>query len=95
MSAVTDRATSRPIIAAKLHHTTFTTLSQTLTLFPGDLIFTGTPSGVGLGKTPPVYLRRGQTLVTRIEGIGELRNRLVEPDRGHPEPMIDLEANAR
>ena len=54
-----------------------TRLSQTLTLYPGDLVFTGTPSGVGLGKKPPVYLRRGQTLITRIEGVGELRNRLV------------------
>lgn len=52
-------------------------LSQTLTLFPGDLIFTGTPSGVGIGKKPPIFLRRGQTLTTVIDGIGELRNRLV------------------
>jgi 2,4-diketo-3-deoxy-L-fuconate hydrolase len=52
-------------------------LSQSLTLFPGDIIFTGTPSGVGMGRTPPVYLHAGQTLVTVIDGIGELRNRLV------------------
>lgn len=52
-------------------------LSQTLTLYPGDIIFTGTPSGVGFGKKPPVYLRKGQTLVSTFEGIGELRNKLV------------------
>lgn len=52
-------------------------LSDSLTLFPGDIIFTGTPSGVGLGRTPPVFLRQGQTLITLIEGIGEMRNRLV------------------
>lgn len=52
-------------------------LSQTLTLFPGDIIFTGTPSGVGMGKKPPVYLKKGQTILTIIDGIGELRNLLV------------------
>jgi len=52
-------------------------LSQTLTLYPGDIIFTGTPSGVGNGKKPPQFLNKGETLVTDIEGIGELRNRLV------------------
>ncbi|MBC7517848.1 MAG: fumarylacetoacetate hydrolase family protein [Microbacteriaceae bacterium] len=52
-------------------------LSQTLTLFAGDLIFTGTPAGVAIGKQPPVFLRKGQTLVTVIDGVGELRNRLV------------------
>jgi 2-keto-4-pentenoate hydratase/2-oxohepta-3-ene-1,7-dioic acid hydratase in catechol pathway len=44
-------------------------------LLPGDLIFTGTPAGVGNGRTPPRYLRPGQELVTSIEGIGELRQR--------------------
>ncbi len=52
-------------------------LSQVLRLFPGDIIFTGTPSGVGAGRTPPEFLRKGQTLVSTIEGIGTLRNRLV------------------
>jgi 2-keto-4-pentenoate hydratase/2-oxohepta-3-ene-1,7-dioic acid hydratase in catechol pathway len=52
-------------------------LSHIVTLGPGDLIFTGTPEGVGLGRTPPVYLRAGQELVTEIEGIGRMRHRLV------------------
>ena len=52
-------------------------LSQSLHLWPGDIIFTGTPSGVGMGKNPPEYLHRGETLVSTIEGIGSIRNRLV------------------
>jgi 2-keto-4-pentenoate hydratase/2-oxohepta-3-ene-1,7-dioic acid hydratase in catechol pathway len=52
-------------------------LSKILVLLPGDLIFTGTPAGVGLGMKPPRYLSVGDELVTRIEGIGEMRNRIV------------------
>lgn len=52
-------------------------LSTILTLEPGDLIATGTPSGVGAGRTPPEWLEDGAELVTAIEGIGELRNRCV------------------
>jgi len=52
-------------------------LSQSLHLYAGDIIFTGTPSGVGMGKTPPDYLKKGETLVSSIEGIGSIRNRLV------------------
>jgi len=50
-------------------------LSQIFTLQPGDLIATGTPDGVGAGRTPPVWLRSGQTVRTVIEGVGELVNR--------------------
>ena len=46
-------------------------------MLPGDLIFTGTPSGVGMGRKPPEFLRPGTTLVSTIEGVGELRNALV------------------
>jgi len=52
-------------------------LSASMPLLPGDVIFTGTPSGVGLGRTPQRWLQPGQELVSTIEGIGELRNRLV------------------
>ena len=48
-------------------------LSEVVTLYPGDLIFTGTPSGVGMGITPPRFLRPGDVLETTIEGIGSLR----------------------
>ena len=54
-------------------------LSTICTLEPGDLISTGTPAGVGHGRTPPVYLRPGQVVRTAIEGIGALVNRCV-PD---------------
>jgi 2,4-didehydro-3-deoxy-L-rhamnonate hydrolase len=49
-------------------------LSAVCPLLPGDLIFTGTPSGVGVFRKPPVFLRPGQQLTSWIEGIGELRN---------------------
>lgn len=52
-------------------------ISAVCVLLPGDLIFTGTPSGVGMGRRPPEFLRPGTTLVSTIEGLGELRNPLV------------------
>lgn len=50
-------------------------LSAAMPLLPGDVIFTGTPSGVGLGRTPQRWLAPGDELVSYIEGIGELRHR--------------------
>lgn len=52
-------------------------LSAVLPLEPGDLIFTGTPSGVGAARKPPRWLQPGETILSRIEGIGELRTRLA------------------
>ena len=52
-------------------------LSATMPLLPGDVIFTGTPAGVGLGRTPQRWLQPGEELVTHIQGIGELRHRFV------------------
>jgi acylpyruvate hydrolase len=52
-------------------------ISTLITLAPGDLIATGTPGGVGHARKPPVYLRDGSTVVTRIEGIGECANRCL------------------
>ncbi|MDA3040348.1 MAG: fumarylacetoacetate hydrolase family protein [Actinomycetota bacterium] len=49
-------------------------LSAVLSLLPGDVIFTGTPSGVGAARTPPRFLRPGDLLETWIEGIGTMRN---------------------
>jgi 2-keto-4-pentenoate hydratase/2-oxohepta-3-ene-1,7-dioic acid hydratase in catechol pathway len=48
-------------------------LSAALTLYPGDLIFTGTPAGVGVGREPQRFLQPGETLRSWVEGIGELR----------------------
>jgi acylpyruvate hydrolase len=55
-------------------------ISTIITLHPGDLIATGTPGGVGAGRDPQVFLRPGQELVTWVEGIGELRNEVVEDE---------------
>jgi 2-keto-4-pentenoate hydratase/2-oxohepta-3-ene-1,7-dioic acid hydratase in catechol pathway len=52
-------------------------LSDVCELFPGDLIFTGTPAGVGNRRTPPRYLQPGETLVSRVEGIGEIRQTFI------------------
>ncbi len=52
-------------------------LSSVFTLEPGDVVSTGTPSGVGFARKPPVYLQPGDEVVVRIEGLGELRNPVV------------------
>lgn len=59
-----------------IHHIVWY-LSQFMELFPGDIINTGTPFGVGLGFKPPVYLKAGDQLKTGIEGIGEISNNCV------------------
>jgi 2-keto-4-pentenoate hydratase/2-oxohepta-3-ene-1,7-dioic acid hydratase in catechol pathway len=55
-------------------------LSAVLPLYPGDLIFTGTPAGVGNRMNPPRYLTDDDELVSRIEGIGEIRQRFTAPE---------------
>jgi 2-keto-4-pentenoate hydratase/2-oxohepta-3-ene-1,7-dioic acid hydratase in catechol pathway len=52
-------------------------LSAVCPLLPGDLIFTGTPPGVGMARRPPRFLTAGTTLVSTVENVGELRNLLV------------------
>jgi 2-keto-4-pentenoate hydratase/2-oxohepta-3-ene-1,7-dioic acid hydratase in catechol pathway len=52
-------------------------LSQVVTLEPGDLIFTGTPPGVGIARKPPVLLQPGDVAEVEVEGIGVLRNPVV------------------
>ncbi len=51
-------------------------LSRGLTLEPGDIISSGTPEGVGMGRTPPEFLNDGDLVETEVEGIGVLRNRI-------------------
>jgi len=65
-------------------------LSSVATLLPGDVIFTGTPAGVGLGRTPQRFLADGDELVSYVEGIGTMRHRFTateirttDPDRPH------------
>jgi 2-keto-4-pentenoate hydratase/2-oxohepta-3-ene-1,7-dioic acid hydratase in catechol pathway len=56
-------------------------LSAVLPLLPGDLIFTGTPAGVGMARQPPRSLQPGQILESWVEGIGTIRNRCVKRPR--------------
>jgi 2-keto-4-pentenoate hydratase/2-oxohepta-3-ene-1,7-dioic acid hydratase in catechol pathway len=49
--------------------------SQAFTLEPGDVLLTGTPHGVGLGRNPKVYMQDGDVIVVEVEGIGRLENR--------------------
>jgi 2-keto-4-pentenoate hydratase/2-oxohepta-3-ene-1,7-dioic acid hydratase in catechol pathway len=51
------------------------TVSRGITLYPGDVIATGTPAGVGMGLTPPSWLKTGDVVRIEIDGIGTLSNR--------------------
>lgn len=55
-------------------------ISQTMTLEPGDVISTGTPSGVGYVRNPPIFLKHGDIVEIEVEGIGVLRNPVVHLD---------------
>jgi 2-keto-4-pentenoate hydratase/2-oxohepta-3-ene-1,7-dioic acid hydratase in catechol pathway len=52
------------------------TMSRAMTLLPGDIIATGTPVGVGIGFTPPKFLRNGDEVRIAVTGLGELNNRV-------------------
>jgi 2-keto-4-pentenoate hydratase/2-oxohepta-3-ene-1,7-dioic acid hydratase in catechol pathway len=52
-------------------------VSHFMTLYPGDVIPTGTPSGVGQGFKPPKFLKPGDTMRLSVEGLGEQTQRLV------------------
>jgi 2-keto-4-pentenoate hydratase/2-oxohepta-3-ene-1,7-dioic acid hydratase in catechol pathway len=52
-------------------------ISQFMVLEPGDVITTGTPAGVGLGKKPPVFLKAGDTMSVGVEGLGRQAQRVV------------------
>jgi 2-keto-4-pentenoate hydratase/2-oxohepta-3-ene-1,7-dioic acid hydratase in catechol pathway len=56
--------------------TLIATLSQAMTLLPGDIIATGTPVGVGIGHTPPKFLQDGDVVRVAVTGLGELSNRV-------------------
>ncbi len=59
--------------------TTIESLSSGMTLEPGDIISTGTPSGVGFARTPPVFLKPGDKVEGEVEGIGTLQVEVVAP----------------
>ena len=54
-------------------------LSGIVQLLPGDVIFTGTPGGVGMSRNPRVTLQPGDVLVSKIDGIGSTTNKCVKP----------------
>ncbi len=64
-------------IPAVIHY-----ISQIATLEPGDVIATGTPSGVGFARKPPVFLKAGDMVEVEIESIGVLRNAVAAPAEG-------------
>ena len=59
--------------------TTIESLSSGMTLEPGDIISTGTPSGVGFARTPPVFLKPGDKVEGEVEGVGTLQVEIAEP----------------
>ena len=64
-------------------------LSGVLPLLPGDIIFTGTPAGIGMARQPPRFLAPGEVLETWIEGIGTMRNSCIaggRPEWTRPRP---------
>ena len=61
-------------------------LSRGMTLQAGDLILTGTPAGIGNAREPQIFLRAGDTVVTRVSQLGELRNRVTNVDLSCPWP---------
>ena len=57
-------------------------ISTFATLVPGDVIVTGTPSGVGHARKPPAYLKAGDEVEVRVGGVGSLRNRVIDDPLG-------------
>lgn len=55
-------------------------LSSVFTLEPGDVISTGTPAGVGFARKPPIYLKKGDNVVVKVQGLGELANPVTVED---------------
>jgi 2-keto-4-pentenoate hydratase/2-oxohepta-3-ene-1,7-dioic acid hydratase in catechol pathway len=53
------------------------TISRGITLYPGDVIATGTPAGVGMGLKPPRYIQAGDVIRVEVDGIGAIENRFI------------------
>jgi 2-keto-4-pentenoate hydratase/2-oxohepta-3-ene-1,7-dioic acid hydratase in catechol pathway len=69
-------------------------LSAVCPLEPGDVIFSGTPSGVGIGRTPPRYLNDGDVVLSRIEGLGDIRQTCRAKPIAHSRPQSDETVDA-
>jgi hypothetical protein len=63
---------------------TLSLISRTLTIRPGDLLATGTPSGVGYARTPPWLLQPGDEVEVEVDRLGVLRNTIVDNKHRHP-----------
>ncbi|KAF2636992.1 2-keto-4-pentenoate hydratase [Massarina eburnea CBS 473.64] len=63
------------------------TISEGQMLMPGDVLATGTPAGVGIGRKPPIYLQPGDEISISITGLGTLTNRIASPDAPNPTPQ--------
>lgn len=63
-------------------------ISHVTPLYPGDLIFTGTPSGIGMSRTPARFLAKGDHLVTSIDGIGSMTQRVLADGVGGPSAAV-------
>jgi len=55
--------------------------SDAMTLYPGDIIISGTPAGVGFARKPPIWMKAGDVCEVEVEGIGILRNAIVDEKR--------------
>jgi 2-keto-4-pentenoate hydratase/2-oxohepta-3-ene-1,7-dioic acid hydratase in catechol pathway len=66
-----QRGSTKTMIFSCAHLVSY--VSQFMTLMPGDIITTGTPPGVGMGKKPPRYLAPGDVITLGIKGLGEQR----------------------
>lgn len=73
---VMQNGTTGDMIFGVVHAVAY--LSQFFTLHPGDIIATGTPAGVGMGRTPPRYLAAGDEVVLEVEGLGQQRMNVAQ-----------------
>ncbi|KAG9700911.1 hypothetical protein KCU95_g662, partial [Aureobasidium melanogenum] len=73
---------------------TISILSQGTTLLPGDLIFTGTPQGVGMGRKPQVWLKDGDVVEVSLEGVGSCINKVEYEKTKAPSPAPASSSNA-
>jgi 2,4-diketo-3-deoxy-L-fuconate hydrolase len=73
-----QRGNTRTMVFGVAHLVSY--VSQFMTLLPGDIITTGTPPGVGMGRKPPQYLKAGDTVTLGIAGLGEQRQRVLAHD---------------